>query len=215
MPSGLNDLGLSPDELSRHIAIDIGVRSLGLALRERLGATFVAQRYSRLVIDCNRDPMSSEAIETISDGTVIPGNARLREAERDWRRSFIHEGYHSAIAREIDRTPDRVFVSLHSFTRTLNGVDRPWDIGVLHRNIAGSFAKRFLGALADQEHFLVGDNEPYLFDETDYTAFRHPIARNMPWVEIEVRNDLTDDEGQFRDIVAVLADALLAAEGGI
>src|SRR5689334_7468732 len=51
VPQSLGTLGLAPGELERHIAWDIGIAALGRALSERLDAPFIAQRYSRLVID--------------------------------------------------------------------------------------------------------------------------------------------------------------------
>ena len=54
LPKSLGDLGLSESELTRHIAWDIGIAAVARTLSERLNAHLIAQRYSRLVIDCNR-----------------------------------------------------------------------------------------------------------------------------------------------------------------
>ena len=69
--------------MERHIAWDIGVGALGEALAARLDAVFVRQMYSRLVIDCNRDPDTADAIPEVSDATAIPGNIGLSAAARD------------------------------------------------------------------------------------------------------------------------------------
>src|SRR5436189_6173016 len=61
IPRSLNGLGLqNSSDLDRHIAWDIGVANLGVALAAQLDAPFIAQRYSRLVIDCNRDPARAD-----------------------------------------------------------------------------------------------------------------------------------------------------------
>ncbi|MES2344120.1 MAG: N-formylglutamate amidohydrolase, partial [Pseudomonadota bacterium] len=56
IPKSLGRLGLKAADLDGHIAWDIGIAGLGERLAQRLDATFVAQAYSRLVIDCNRRP---------------------------------------------------------------------------------------------------------------------------------------------------------------
>src|ERR1700759_638870 len=54
MPKRLGDLGLPASELTRHIAWDVGIAGVAEALSDHLDAHLIAQRYSRLVIDCNR-----------------------------------------------------------------------------------------------------------------------------------------------------------------
>src|ERR1700679_3031713 len=56
LPRSLGDLGLPATELTRHIAWDIGIAGVANALARHLDAHLIAQRYSRLVIDCNRPP---------------------------------------------------------------------------------------------------------------------------------------------------------------
>src|SRR5215218_2626520 len=57
IPRRLGTLGLPESELQRHIAWDVGILGVTRRLSEALDATLVAQLYSRLVIDCNRDPV--------------------------------------------------------------------------------------------------------------------------------------------------------------
>src|SRR5947209_8144670 len=56
IPRRLGTLGLPDSERSRHIAWDIGIAAVIEGLSEALDATAVMQTYSRLVIDCNRQP---------------------------------------------------------------------------------------------------------------------------------------------------------------
>lgn len=210
VPAGLADLGLRPDDLLRHIALDIGVAGLGMLLAQRLGATFIRQPYSRLVVDCNRDPQSAEAIVEISDGVVVPGNLDIGTAARRRRVAAIHAPYQRRIAAELARRAAPILVSLHSFTPILGGHARPWDVGVLHGGGDAAFARAMLSALRRLPGLVVGDNEPYRFDATDHTVPRHAFIRRIPYVELEVRQDLiADAEGQQRwsDLLALALEA--------
>src|SRR5258708_12376892 len=80
IPRILGDLGLPASELARHIAWDPGIAGVADALSKHLGAHLIAQRYSRLVIDCNRPPDALSSIPRISEATVIPGNEGLAPA---------------------------------------------------------------------------------------------------------------------------------------
>lgn len=214
IPAALGTLGLDAADLARHLACDIGVRGLGEALAERLDAVFVHQRYSRLVVDCNRDPQAPDAIPERSDGTVIPGNVGLDAAARADRVAVVHAPYQAAIAAEIARrAAPPVLVSLHSFTPVMAGQRRPWDVGILHDAGDARFARAMLAALAARGDFVVGDNEPYRMDSIDYTVPRHAYPAGLAYAEIEVRQDhLADAAGQQR-WAAILEAALRAAQG--
>src|SRR3954447_3359309 len=62
IPGALGDLGVPEAEMARHIAWDIGIAGVAEQLAGALGAHLVAQRYSRLVIDCNRPPQAPSSI---------------------------------------------------------------------------------------------------------------------------------------------------------
>ena len=199
VPAALADLGLPHSELSRHIGWDIGVAALGRALAEAMGACFIAQRYSRLVIDCNRDPSRADSIVEVSDGTVIPGNADLDPAARLARREALFDPYHAAIAAELDLRallglPTRL-IALHSFTPALNdsGQPRPWSFGVLHLNDS-AYSRAVIDRLRAQPDGLqVDDNEPYQMDLVDYTIPAHSQPRGLDYLELETRQDLLAD----------------------
>jgi predicted N-formylglutamate amidohydrolase len=194
IPSRMGSLGLSANELSRHIGWDIGVAGLGERLAETIDATFIRQTYSRLVIDCNRDPDQADAMPEVSDGTVIPANRGLGEADRAARVAAIHAPYQAAIGAEIARRDaagvETVLVSLHSFTPSMRGIDRPWEIGILHGGGDERFSIALLGLLEREPGLTVGDNEPYAMDIIDYTVPRHAFEAGRAYVEIEIRQDL-------------------------
>jgi predicted N-formylglutamate amidohydrolase len=217
IPLQLNNLQLSHSERQRHIALDIGVAGLGPILGDDLGACLFAQRYSRLVIDCNRDPSRRDAICEVSDGTVIPANLELTPAERQARIDEIFTPYHDAIDAELDARGSRptVMVALHSFTPSMAGHARPWRFGVLHLG-ASPFSDAMLSRL--RETFgeeVVGDNQPYRMDDIDYSIPRHAIGRGLDYLELEVRQDLMADPAGEAAVAAQIAPLLRAALGDI
>lgn len=212
IPASLGSLGLGEADLGRHIAWDIGVGGLGPILGDALDAVFVRQTYSRLVVDCNRDPDAGDAMPEISDGTVIPGNAALTAAARAERIAAIHEPYQAAIAAEIGRRHaagmETAIVALHSFTPSMNGRDRPWQIGVLHGGGNLAFAHALLDGLQRRGEWIVGDNEPYAMDGTDHTIPRHAYPGGLHYAELEIRQDLLATPGQQADWSRTLATTL-------
>src|ERR1700692_953805 len=94
IPGLLGDLGLPESELTRHIAWDVGIAGVAEALSRQLDAHLIAQRYSRLVIDCNRPPDAASSIPLISEATTIPGNEGLAREAAEMRRTQIFDPYH-------------------------------------------------------------------------------------------------------------------------
>ena len=193
IPARLGDLGLSAHDRGRHIAVDLGVETLGRRLAERFSAPFVWQAYSRLVVDCNRHPGTVGWVAPVSDGSAIPGNMDLDESALELRRREVFDPYHEAIADLLDKRAaarlKTIFVSLHSFTPVMNGMERPWEIGILHDGARNAFSLALLDLLKDGP-WVVGDNEPYVMDDTDFTVPHHAFTRELPYAEIEVRQDV-------------------------
>jgi predicted N-formylglutamate amidohydrolase len=194
IPRILGDLGLPPGELTRHIAWDPGIAGVADALSKHLDAHLIAQRYSRLVIDCNRPPGAPGSIPVISEATVIPGNEGLARDAAQARRRQIFDPYHRRIAEIIRRrlrdSIPTVLVSLHSFTPVYAGIARPWHIGTLY-HCDTKLPPLLLKLLRDETDLVVGDNEPYaVSDETDYTIPVHGEARGLMNSGIEIRQDL-------------------------
>jgi predicted N-formylglutamate amidohydrolase len=194
IPRRLGDLGLPAGELERHIAWDIGIAGVADALSKDLDAHLIAQRYSRLVIDCNRPPDAASSIPRISEATLIPGNEGLTREAADARRLAIFDPYHDRIAEVIEQRRREniptVLVALHSFTPAYAGITRPWHIGTLyHRDTR--LPPRLLKLLRSESDLVVGDNEPYaVSEETDYTIPVHGEARGLMSSGLEIRQDL-------------------------
>jgi predicted N-formylglutamate amidohydrolase len=214
-PRRLGRLGLPEAETFRHIAWDIGIGAVGRELSRLLDAAVILQTYSRLVIDCNRDPNVPSSIPEISESTEIPGNHGLDEAARAARVDAIFRPYHNAIAAALDRraAADRAsaLVALHSFTPVFKGVPRPWHVAVLF-NRDPRLAHALAELLRAEGDLMVGENEPYrVTDLTDYTVPVHGERRGLPHVEIEIRQDLITDPAGQRDWAERLARLLPAA----
>lgn len=149
--------------------------------------------YSRLLIDPNRGADDPTLIMRVSDGAIIPGNARIDEAERDRRIARFHRPYHAAIAAEIDASlahgMEPALVSIHSFTPYWKGIARPWHVGVLwdedHR-----LAAHLLQGLRAMGDLCVGDNEPYSGVLEGDTLYTHGTRRGLRHGLIEIRQDL-------------------------
>jgi predicted N-formylglutamate amidohydrolase len=209
IPRMLGDLGVPADELTRHIAWDIGIAGVAEALADHLDAHLIAQRYSRLVIDCNRPPAAPSSIPLISEATTIPGNEGLERHDAAARRHGIFDPYHRRIEEVIEQRRREgmptVLVSLHSFTPVYAGVARPWHIGTLyHRDTR--LPPLLLELLRAESDLVVGDNEPYaVSDETDYTIPVHGEARGLMNSGIEIRQDLIADQAGERQWAERLA----------
>lgn len=190
IPARLEGLGLTEAERARHIAWDIGAESVARGLARRLGARLVVQRYSRLVIDCNRPPLGIQSIPEVSDGTRVPGNRGLGEADKAARVSEIFEPYAAALAEEAAAPGLAAMVSIHSFTPVMNGMERPWDIGFCYRSAESRGAGLAAAFRAAHPDLNVADNEPYqIDDETDWFVPRCAEPSGLPHCLIEIRND--------------------------
>jgi predicted N-formylglutamate amidohydrolase len=194
IPRRLGTLGLSETDRRRHIAWDIGIAGVGRVLSGLLDAALIPQTYSRLVIDCNRDPAVASSIPEVSELTEIPGNIGLAPEARAARIAAIFRPYHERIAAALDRRMAAgrrtVLIALHSFTPVYKGVARPWHVGVLFNRDA-RFAHALFALLRAEGDLIVGENEPYrVSDLTDYTVPVHGEKRGLLHVEIEIRQDL-------------------------
>ncbi len=211
VPAKLGDLGVPKADWDRHIAWDIGIAGVCAALAPMLAATLIEQVYSRLVIDCNRRPGHLTSIIRRSDGTDIPANIDLPHASQAARIAEVFTPYHETIGAELDRRlaagQPAVLVAMHSFTPVMAGQARPWQAGVLfNRDPDLSLA---LAARLTEAGIHTGENEPYsMGDDSDYTVPVHAEGRGIPYVELEIRQDLIAEASGQQHWARLLADAL-------
>ena len=216
IPRSLADLGLPPEELERHIAWDIGALGVASRVAAALDAPLVAQNYSRLVIDCNRDPAALTSIPTLGESIEVPGNIGLTAQQARARRTEIFDPYHRHLRALIDARQAAgrrtILVSQHSMTHTFKGVRRDMHAAVLY-NRDRRFAGLMLERLRRDTSLIIADNEPYrVNDATDYTIPRHAEERALPHVAIEIRQDLVLDDGGQTIWAQRVTDALRDAE---
>lgn len=211
--------GVSPRDMARHIAGDIGARDVSLELTRALDMPAVIPGYSRLVVDLNRNPAHPGSIPEESDGTPVPGNKGISAAARKIRLDALFHPYQKAIAEEVKkakrRAPKPLIIALHSYTPRLkvDGGPRPWHVAVLW-NKQEALARRFIAALQKEKpRAKIGENEPYslkhpLFKGT--TIWEHAEQKNLPYLFIEVRQDLIATPAKARAWARVLARAIKA-----
>lgn len=184
------DLGLPPSDMSRHIAFDLGARGVTLALADLLGAPAVLSRFSRLVIDPNRGTDDPTLIMKLYDGTLIPANRHIDEAEEERRIDAYWRPYHDAYEALAARRDDTAIVAIHSFSPKLQGRHpRPWQIGVLHAGDT-SFGPALVERLSHEPDLCVGDNEPYAGHLPGDAVDQHALQKGRPNVLIELRHDV-------------------------
>jgi predicted N-formylglutamate amidohydrolase len=197
LPRALGSLGLSDEELRTHIAWDIGAAGVARRLAHELQSPLFLQRYSRLVIDCNRPLSAPDSIPSKSGGIAIPGNQQVSRLDAAERARTIFQPYHERIEALLEQRESYVLVSVHSFTPELYGVKRPFHAGVLYERDT-RLATPLLELLRQEPDLVIGDNEPYKASRaTDYALIEYGEDRGAPYVELEVRQDLiADDAGQ-------------------
>ncbi len=215
IPQEYDALGLAPDLFARHIAYDIGAAAVTRALALEFMAPAVLATASRLLIDLNRGPDDPTLVMKLSDGAIIPGNAKADGNEIRNRIARFYRPYHDAIEAEIARARAGniapVVVSIHSFTPEWRGKARPWHVGVLWSSKDGRLAVPLLESLRGDRTLVVGDNEPYSGELEGDCMDQHALRRGLAHVLIEIRQDLIADDARAADWAGRLAPHLRAA----
>jgi len=189
-------LGLADGDMARHIAYDVGAAGVARELARLLDAPFIATNFSRLVIDPNRGEDDPTLLMKLYDGTVIPGNRHADAADLERRLNRCYRPYHTALAELAARRPDTVILSVHSFTRQLQGRPlRPWHLGVLYA-ADERLTRPLVARLRAEPDLCIGENEPYGGHLPGDAIARHAIAHQRPNALLELRNDLIETGAQ-------------------
>lgn len=218
IPPAYGTLGLTAEDLGRHIAYDIGAAGVTEHLARALRAPALLTQYSRLLIDPNRGRDDPTLVMQLSDGRVVPGNAVLDDAEIEARIEHYYAPYHRAIDMAIDAAvaagKPPVILAIHSFTQAWKSVPRPWHVGVLWDKDP-RLACALLRELAAIPGIAVGDNVPYSGQLKGDTLYQHGTLRGLAHALIEVRQDLIlGPEGQeeWGERLASVVRKVLAAD---
>lgn len=197
------ELGVAPERMDEHIAIDIGVEGVVQRLARSHAMPAHIATVSRLVVDLHREEEHPNVVPTESDGHLIPGNIG---ADMAMRLNRFYRPYHAALGQWLARMNPELVLSIHSFTPRLatDEQERPWHVGLLYNtdDRAARHAIRFFSELG----YNVGDNEPYSGRQLNATMNRHAEAHGRPYCAIEIRQDLISNRADQARWAATIAD---------
>ena len=216
IPDAYGTLGLSQAQLKTHIAYDIGAAEVTRAMAAAFEAPAILGTASRLLIDLNRGADDPTLVMRLSDGAIVPGNAKVDRVEIDNRIAKYYRPYHEAIEAEIGRartlsiTP--ALISIHSFTPEWKQKARPWQVGILYSRRDTRLSDAMLAELRRDPTLTVGANQPYTGELEGDCMEQHALSHGFLHVLIEIRQDLiaTPEHAQAwaQRLVPVLRNAL-------
>lgn len=205
VPLGI-DLGIDSFYLGQHVAWDLGVADVAMQIVRITGCAAYLGNVSRLVVDLNRYADEPGAIPISSDGIAIKGN-HLDATTRQQRLAEHYHGYHDKLSEILERTRPGLILSLHSFTPRLESRPdeaRPWEIGVLY-NQHETASKAAISYL-QVRGLKVGDQLPYSGKLLNATMNRHAEGNEIPYIGIEMRQDMVADASRQERFAHLLAD---------
>ncbi len=205
IPEGV-ELGIAEEHLNQHIGWDIGVTGVAEYLVSLSDCTAFLAKWSRLLVDLNRYPEEDSVVPRFSDGIAIPGN-QIDDVARAKRVQQYFDPYHAELSSLLAHNHPALILSLHSFTPALESdpsAERPWQIGILY-NEHETASQLAIGRL-EGEGLIVGDQLPYSGKQLNATMNRHAEAHDIPYVGIEIRQDLIADPVGQEHFAAILAE---------
>lgn len=223
LPARYGGLGLEPARLNEHIAWDSGSPEIARALAGGLGCPLHEGRYSRLLIDLNRNPGHPKLIVQRSFGVEIPGNQNLDAAERERRIREYWAPYREKVLSNmrsiVERAGRCVHFGVHSFTPVVDGVERDVCVALLYdpsRGVEVDVTGK-MAALLKAGSVRVRRNYPYRgVSDGLVTACRRmfPVSA-YAGIEIEVSQKLLGSDQDVRRVAKALnaSVAALSAAG--
>lgn len=209
IPEKYNNLGLTGNDLNRHIAWDIGTDEVVRGLCDEFGCAGQIAGVSRLMIDLNRDLTLKSLIPEVTDKTIVPGNTNLSDKEWQSRVDSYYTPYHEAMGRALDTMGFGMAISIHSFTPQLVGQKpRELEIGLLFK-VDEVSAEMFTASLKKvRPDWRIAYNEPYSAFDLNHTVDDNVSSRGLPHLSIEVNQALIDSDAKSRKVAKILAEAL-------
>jgi len=116
-----------------HWAVDKGAKEVATLLSRNLNVHCLLARFTRLLIDANRNLESDTLFRDTCDGNQVQLNRKenLTNSDIQKRISRYYIPFHNALDELLQKYPiDNVF-SIHSFTPNYEGKARSLEIGVL------------------------------------------------------------------------------------
>lgn len=180
----------------QHWAFDLGAADLTRELAAATGAGAVLSRFSRLLVDPNREPEAETLFRGEAEGRSVVLNGNLSDGEKRRRIAGYYEPYHRALRSGFEDSGVPLLFSIHSFTPIYEGARRPMEIGVLFDREDDGAAQ--LGAMLREAGFATAMNEPYSGKAgLIFSAEHHAQALGRRALELEVRQDVCVDP-EFR-----------------
>ncbi len=203
MPADKENLGVALDVIASHVAWDPGALAVAKLISSTLDASLVYPTFSRLIYDCNRPPISPDAMPCKSEIYDIPGNMNMSASEHSARVIEFYMPYYNALNDllveriEVGRQP--VIVTIHSFTPIYFGKKREVDVGIIHDQNP-TLSESLFGNCCVEDGYITSLNEPYSAEDgVTHTLAEHAVSKGLQNTMIEIKNDLiTDTAGQER-----------------
>ncbi len=193
--------------LEMHWGYDLGAARVTRHLQRACGGWAFLSRFSRLLCDPNRAPDDPTLVLARCDEGAPTFNRAPDVATRLHR---FHDPFHAGLDAAIARARPRLIVSVHSFTPVFRGKARSMEAGVLFDQ-HDDLAERLLGALNDAG-LRTEANAPYSGkDGLIYSANRHGTTHGVPYLEIELRQNLISGREGARRVAGRVAQAMARA----
>jgi predicted N-formylglutamate amidohydrolase len=229
IPPSLKQLGLDRDAFNSIMEFapqgDNHAGALSRRLAAQVGTPLIESVYHRFVVDVNRG-REEEFWFASAEMVEFPVNRNLSVEHVEQRAQEIwdpfDQRFQAMLHKQMTEHAQPLVLSIHTYHKSLRRnqeafVDRPWAIGVLWDEPAGSemlaLRNRQLGQMC-AAHFetfdlVVGRNQPYDLSKPNpstgrawqTTLHRHVSRLNIPSVMLEIRNDQLSTEKQLEDWV--------------
>ena len=199
--------GLDARLAGTHWAYDAGAEQLTRELAAALDAPAVLAKFSRLIIDPNRELTAPTLFRATADHLPVHLNLEVTAADRAARIARFWQPYHRAIDQGLTQCSAPLVFPVHTFTQSYQGNHRPMQLGVLFSQeeaLAAVLTKQLRSA-----GFEVAMNEPWSGkDGLMYCGERHANAHNRKALELEARQDCATDPSFRARLVPVLTKFL-------
>lgn len=192
-----------------HWAYDLGARAFTLELAHELSANAVLSRFTRLLVDPNRELGQPDLFRRVADNRPVQLNAQIEEHERALRIERYYRPFHEALDVAVARCRAPLLLSIHSFTPNYEGVVRDVEVGVLF-NREEEHGRAMLEALSRQLP-AVAENEPWSGKQgLIYSAESHAERSGRVALELEVRQDRLEAPAYRARLLPVVAEFVRA-----
>lgn len=172
-----------PNVLETHRGWDPGAWTLAQFLSTRMNAPLLGCHTTRLLIEANRSPNSTELFSSFS--------SVLHDAEKEKLVRDFYLPYRNQIENLIEEIAKPILhLSIHTFTPIWNGVERAVDIGILfnpERPSESNFSNRLKEALEKAlPHLITKFNEPYQGTDDGVTTWLRNLLPDSAYSGIEI-----------------------------